>query len=188
MQDRYRAIPQELQRFEERKLMILADIDVAANNLQCNMAINGIETQEKNAAGTLIVNELEYMDYGDKKTLTDYRGFKLELSKNPFSSEIIITGKSGYIYSTGISKTPAVTINRIDELLDTLNDKIKNIDERVEHLHVELKTVKGQVDLPFKHQDDYDYYKERKNEIDRLIGNTEEIIMDESETDIEETA
>ncbi len=73
-------------------------------------------------------------------------------------------------------------------MLDTLNDKIKNIDERVEHLHVELKTVKGQVDLPFKHQDDYDYYKERKNEIDRLIGNTEEIIMDESETDIEETA
>lgn len=168
MQDELNAIPGIIQNLTDIKSNMKADLKIRQNVTPENfsMVIEGdIVTDPKEAGKKLYeaakkfeaqcISQHEYDNKEKTLEIGEYAGFKLNVSyKRHFliDDELNIMLISNHKYYSEVSPVPAYTIQRIDKELKSIEEKLENVDKRLNHNKKSQDSLKAELAKPFEHE------------------------------------
>ena len=153
------------------------------------MEIEGIVHTEKKAAGSAILEACHAMTSPDAVPLGQYRGFSMELIFDSFSREYKIALKNELRHVISIGTDIFGNIQRLDNLLGALEDRLHICEEELENSRTQLANAKEQVQKPFSQEDKLKTKSARLDELNIMLNmdKTEnEIVDDERDGNAEE--
>ncbi len=144
----------------------------------CGMVIKGKNYTEKKDAGEAIIAACKAMTKPEALEIGSYRGFGMELNFDPFSREYTITLKGKLRHTTALGTDIFGNIQRLDNLLDKMQEKKDKCVEQLEDTHTQLENAKIEVEKPFPHEEELKTKTERLAELNSLLD------MDKKENEI----
>ena len=144
----------------------------------CSMTIRGTVFTEKKDAGSEILAVCKSMTSPDPVPLGNYRGFDMSLSFDSFSKNYVIALKSRCTYNVPLGTDIFGNIQRLDNTIAALPDKLKAAKEQLETTERQLETAKKDVEIPFPHEEELTRKSARLAELDAMLS------LDKSENEI----
>lgn len=187
--------PQKITAYKQRISGIEEDIAFLPTQTHPNadgfspMLIDGVEYTEKKEAGTKIIEACKAMTNPDPIALGMYRGFSIDLSFDTFAKEYRITLRNNLSYTVPLGSDIYGNIQRLDNLFDSLLDKLVFAKEQLENTLVQLENAKAEVEKPFPKEDDLKNKTARLDELNIFLNmdkRDNEIVDDEREDDSSE--
>ena len=114
----------------------------------------------------------------DPVPLGQYRGFAMELSFESLSREFKVTLEGELYYTTPIGTDIFGNILRLDNLLGSMEERIKACQEQLENTKVQLENAKQEVEKPFPQEEELKTKSARLDELNILLN------MDKRESEI----
>ena len=179
-----KALPQEIARFEQYIEGYLSDMDRLKENTHPNedgfspMEVEGTVYTDKKAAGSAILAACKAMTSPDPVPLGQYRGFAMDLSFESLSREFKVTLKGALYYTTPLGTDIFGNILRLDNLLGSMEDRIKTCRDELENTKVQLENAKQEVEKPFPQEEELKTRSARLDELNILLN------MDKRESEI----
>ncbi len=168
-------IPQKIASLEQRIAGYKADIVHAEENTRPNedgfspMTIKGETFTDKKAAGTEILAVCKTMTNPDPIPIGSYRGFEMELAFDTFSKEYTVTLKNELRHTVSLGSDVFGNIQRLDNLLGSLETKLHGCEDMLENERVQLGTAKAEVDKPFIHEEELKTKSARLAELNAML-------------------
>lgn len=179
-----KAIPAKITAIEQRIVGYDADIKRREENTKPNaddfspMQIDGIVYTDKKEAGTALLEYTKKMKNPEAVRMGSYRGFALEISFEVFSKEYVVTLKGSLTHSTPLGTDIFGNILRLDNVLNSFEEKQIHCKEQLENEKKELENAKIEVQKPFPKEEEYKAKIERLDELNILLN------MDKKENEI----
>ena len=142
------------------------------------MEIKGEMFTDKKAAGTELLAVCKSMTSPDPISLGSYRGFDMTLSFDSFSRQYVVALKNECTHNVPLGTDIFGNIQRLDNALSGLPDKLKAAEEQLTETKKQLKTAKEDVELPFPHEEELAKKSARLAELDSMLS------LDKSENEI----
>ncbi len=142
------------------------------------MVIQGENFTEKKAAGSALLEECHNMKSPDPVPLGQYRGFAMELYFETASKEFRLTLSHTLRYTVSLGTDIHGNIQRIDNVLDGLEDRMEGQQETLMHIESQLETAKEEAQRPFPQEGEL---KEKQARLDQL---NIELNMDQKDSDL----
>ena len=179
-----KTFPKSLAETQERLAGYGADIATVKEHTAPNadgfspMTLAGKVYTEKKAAGAELLAMCQNMLTPEPTHVGSYRGLTLELSFDSFSQEYRLTmiGQLRHVVTLGTDVFG--NIQRMDNLLETLQVKEQACKEKLSELHAQMETAKGEVQKPFPREDELKTKLARLEELNTLLN------MDKHEPEI----
>ena len=179
-----KTFPKSLAETQERLAGYGADIATVKEHTAPNadgfspMTLAGKVYTEKKAAGAELLAMCQNMLTPEPTQVGSYRGLTLELSFDSFSQEYRLTmiGQLRHVVTLGTDVFG--NIQRMDNLLETLQVKEQACKEKLSELHAQMETAKGEVQKPFPREDELKTKLARLEELNTLLN------MDKHEPEI----
>jgi len=145
------------------------------------MTINGIEYKDKQEAGKELLNVIT-TDIKTKPTyIGEYRGFKLEKWYDALFHQNKLDIVNNLTHTIDMGDSPSGNIIRIDNLLNSFEDKLKYNKEELDNTKIQWENAKNESVKPFAHEKELKEKTERLDELNILLNlneKTHEIIDD----------
>ncbi|GHS88902.1 hypothetical protein AGMMS49957_11190 [Synergistales bacterium] len=118
------------------------------------MTLNGVVYETKDEAGKALMELLDSFDSTRPISVGNYRGFDMELDFNIHFAihQLTLTGKDGYKVNLGDSASGNIT--RINNVLDGIQNKIAENEQRIEEMTAKMNTIQGELDKPFAQEEE----------------------------------
>ena len=179
-----KTFPKSLAETQERLTGYGADIAAVKAHTAPNedgfspVTLAGKVYTEKKAAGAELLAMCQNMLTPEPTQVGSYRGLTLELSFDSFSQEYRLTmiGQLRHVVTLGTDVFG--NIQRMDNLLETLQVKEQACKEKLSELHAQMETAKGEVQKPFPREDELKTKLARLEELNTLLN------MDKHEPEI----
>ncbi|MBP3855216.1 MAG: DEAD/DEAH box helicase family protein [Ruminiclostridium sp.] len=155
------------------------------------MVISGKEYTDKEQAGKALLLALKSVKPTEKLDVGSYKGFEILLSFESFSSQYHIELKRESTLGTFLGDSETGNIQRIDNMIDSLEKKIAESTEQLDTLKEQLENAKAQIGLPFPKEEELKEKLQRLAELDSLLnidghggqeqaqpGETEKVVAD----------
>ena len=142
------------------------------------MVIQGETYTEKKSAGSALLEECHNMKSPDPVPLGQYRGFAMELYFETASKEFRLTLSHTLRHTVSLGSDIHGNIQRIDNVLDGLEARMKGQQKSLKHVESQLETAKEEAQRPFPQEDEL---KEKQARLDQL---NIELNMDQRENDL----
>jgi hypothetical protein len=187
--------PQKINSYKQRIAGLETDIAFIPTQTHPNadgfspMILNGIEYTEKKEAGIKIIEACKAMTNPEPVMLGFYRGFSMDLSFDTFAKEYRITLRNTLSYTVPLGSDIYGNIQRLDNLFDSLPDKLTTVKELLENTLVQLDNAKVEVEKPFPREDELKTKTARLDELNILLNmdkRDNEIIDGERDEDASE--
>jgi len=169
---------------------IVKDNPIGDKDHFCGMTIKGIFYGDKKEAGEAIIASCKAMKSPDAIPLGSYRGFEMELFFEPMGQEYKITMKNTLRHTTALGTDTFGNIQRLDNLLEAMPDKLKNCKEQLSNTRQQLDNAKVEVEKPFPHEEELTTKTARLAELNALLDmdkKDNEIVDGEREDDEDKT-
>ncbi|MGN0678219.1 MAG: hypothetical protein ACI4JS_00990, partial [Oscillospiraceae bacterium] len=146
----------------------------------CNMVYT-----EKEAAGQAILDACRRVESNEDFELGIYKGFNMTLSFDSFTREYRLVLQREATHSITLGQSAQGSINRIHNVLDSIQSRIDNSTEQLQGLMEQLDTAKAELGKPFPQEKELSEKLTRLAELDTLLNidsNTPEINEQETST------
>jgi len=134
------------------------------------MVISGKAYTDKEQAGKALLLALKSVKPTEKLDVGSYKGFEILLSFESFSSQYHIELKRESTLGTFLGDSETGNIQRIDNLIDSLEKKIAESVEKLDTLNEQLETAKSQIGQPFPKEEELQTKLKRLAELDCLLN------------------
>ncbi len=178
------AFPKKISAIEQRIENLRSDMVTLSENSHPNedgfspMVVEGIMHTEKKAAGSAILEACHAMTSPEPVPLGSYRGFEMTLFFDTMRQEYSISLKGAAQHVTSLGTDMFGNIQRLDNLLATLPEKLELCQTELENIKVQLENAKAEVQKPFPFEDDLKAKTARLDELNILLN------MDKADNDI----
>ncbi len=146
------------------------------------MEINGVTYLDKKQAGNAILAACEAKSSTTKDTLGHYRGFTMYLSFNSFERQFEVTLENILQYTTPLGTDVFGNIQRIDNLLNGLEERQRHTEISLNEYTKQLVDAKLEMDAPFPQEEELKSKIARLDELNNLLD------LDKGESDTLEDA
>ena len=145
------------------------------------MEIEGKVYTEKKDAGAAILAACEAKSSLEDAPLGNYRGFEMDLSFETFCKEFQITLRRERSYVVSLGSDPLGNLQRIDNALEGIGDRLNTARLQLETTKQELETAKGEVQKPFPQEQEFQEKSARLQELNSLLNmdQRDDTILDE---------
>ena len=180
--------PNEIKETQEKVQALEYDVKQLETNTILNsdgfskMIIKGVEYTEKAEAGKAILEVCKTKINQDFETIGEYRGFKLELGFSSAEKVFIMTIKNKYSYNVSLGSDVHGNITRINNVLETIKDRIPDAKLRIKDLEKQLENAKIEIEKPFPQEEILNAKLKRLKELDILLK------LDEKEKQVLDTS
>src|SRR5574344_93279 len=188
--------PQKINSYKQRIAGLETDIAFIPAHTKVNedgfspMTIGTTEYTDKKEAGTKIIEACKAMTNPEPVMLGLYRGFSMDLSFDTFAKEYRITLHNTLSYTVPLGSDIFGNIQRLDNLFESLPDKLTSAKEQLDNTLVQLDNAKAEVEKPFPKEDDLKAKTARLDELNILLNmdkKDNEIVDGEREEDEKNT-
>ena len=181
--------PVQISALKERIAGMQSDVSVVKNvDLQDNdsfsMNIGNVAYTDKKEAGEAMIAAgagLKAVTTGGK--VGEYHGFTLSASYNLFANSFELTIKGKCSYKIEIGKDPLGNIQRIHNVLSSIDKKLAESEQKLETVQQQLATAQEEVKKPFPKEMELNEKMERLSELNALLNmdekGNETILADE---------
>ena len=179
-----KTLPQQIAKYEQSIEGYLSDMDRLKENTHPNedgfspMEVEGTVYTDKKAAGSAILAACKAMTSPEPVPLGQYRGFSMDLSFASLTREFKVTLKGALYYTTNLGTDVFGNILRLDNLLESMEERINTCREQLENTRMQLENAKLEVDKPFPQEDELKRKSARLDELNILLN------MDKRESEI----
>jgi len=135
-----------------------------------SMEIQGKVYAEKKEAGTKLIEVCRSMTKPDPIHLGFYRGYIMELFFEPFGREYKIAIRNVLSYTVALGTDIYGNIQRLDNLLESLPEKLKAAEELLESTQTQLENAKVEVQKPFPREEELKTKTARLDELNILLN------------------
>ena len=168
--------PQEIRTWQQRIDGLEVDIQRVKDKTVPNadgfspMVVEGFTHTAKKAAGSAIIAACENMTNPDPIPLGEYRGFAMILHFDAISREFKITLQGELSYPVALGTDIFGNIQRLDNALDSLYDRLGNCRSQLENVQQQLEAAKVEVEKPFPKEDELKEKTARLDELNILLN------------------
>ncbi|MDD4492888.1 MAG: SNF2-related protein [Eubacteriales bacterium] len=168
--------PQKINACEQRIHGLEADIEYLKTQTHPNedgfspMQIEGVTHTDKKEAGTKILEACKAKTQPEATMLGMYRGYTMELAFDTFSREYQIKLSYTLTYTVPLGTDIFGNIQRLDNLLDSLPDKLAAAKEVLENTKTQLVNAKVEVEKPFPKEEELKSKTARLDELNILLN------------------
>ena len=183
-----KSFPQEIKYLEQRIDGLEKDKICLAENTKPNedgfspMVINGNEYTEKKEAGTQLLLFCKAMTSPQQVEFGSYRGFTTYIEYDSLNREFVMTLKNEMQHKVTLGSDVFGNIQRIDNVLDSIPEKIAKAQEQLDNTRVQFENAKQEVNKPFSQEQELVEKTARLNELNILLN------LDKKENEIVEGA
>lgn len=150
---------------------IAAAENVPKDNDNFRMEVVGKTFDNKKEAGLAVIAACSGMKaIGKEGEIGSYAGFRMSVRYDVFNSvfELTLRGKSSYKVEVG---TDAIgNITRINNALADIPNHLKQAEERLETLHIQMANAKEEISKPFEQAAELKEKEERLSELNALLN------------------
>ena len=150
---------------------ITAAENVPKDNDSFRMEVVGKTFDNKKEAGLAVIAACSGMKaIGKEGEIGSYAGFRMSVRYDVFNSvfELTLRGKSSYKVEVG---TDAIgNITRINNALADIPNHLKQAEERLETLHIQMANAKEEISKPFEQAAELKEKEERLSELNALLN------------------
>lgn len=170
-----RKYPADITRLTERIAGYEQDVQLAAAHPRpdegfTGMEILGVTHTEKESAGKAIIDACTKMTGSDAVFLGQYRGFSLTLSYDGTKNEYRMTMKGTLSHTVVLGADVFGNITRMDNLLDSFGDKLKNARGELAETQAQLENARAELALPFAREEELAEKTARLKELNILLN------------------
>ena len=179
-----KTLPQQIAKYEQSIEGYLSDMDRLKENTHPNedgfspMEVEGTVYTEKKAAGSAILAACQAMTSPGTVPLGQYRGFAMDLSFESMFQQFKVTVKGALCYTITLGTDVFGNILRLDNLLESMEERINTCREQLENTRMQLENAKLEVDKPFPQEDELKRKSARLDKLNILLN------MDKRESEI----
>ena len=179
-----KTLPQQIAKYEQSIEGYLSDMDRLKENTHPNedgfspMEVEGTVYTDKKAAGSAILAACKAMTSPTPVPLGQYRGFAMDLSFESMFQQFKVTVKGALCYTITLGTDVFGNILRLDNLLESMEERINTCREQLENTRMQLENAKLEVDKPFPQEDELKRKSARLDELNILLN------MDKRESEI----
>lgn len=187
------SIPKNIKANEERIEALKKDILFRDSNRfsedEFRIILNNQIFTEKEKAGEyllILCSQAKKENWRDVE-IGQYKGFNLTLSHTVFGSEFNLKLIGNYSYEIELKGNVLGNLTRIDNALDSMEQKSKQCDNQLIQLRQDLDTAKQEYDKPWRFEEDYKVKLARQAELNMELdlNKQDEVLGDESSVDTE---
>ena len=99
-----------------------------------------------------------------------YRGFQMALSLEDFGRDYILTLKGQMTHRVTLGKDPRGNLTRIDNVLNSIPDRLATVQNKLESLYTQMETAKQELGKPFPQDDELREKSARLTELDIALN------------------
>ena len=179
-----KTLPQQIAKYEQSIEGYLSDMDRLKENTHPNedgfspREVEGAVYTDKKAAGSAILAACKAMTSPTPVPLGQYRGFAMDLSFESMFQQFKVTVKGALCYTITLGTDVFGNILRLDNLLESMEERINTCREQLENTRMQLENAKLEVDKPFPQEDELKRKSARLDELNILLN------MDKRESEI----
>ena len=178
--------PEKIQKINE--YISAAEKDAAlvktnSSKMFSGMTVDGTHFSDKKEAGTAFLESCRNIRPDENtKPVGEYKGFKMDVSFDSFRKAFVINLKGNLSYSTDIGKDVFGNITRMDNLLNSIEIKIKEAQSLLTKTEYQLEASKKEVNKPFEQLSELRDKESRLEQLNRELsqGNNDEISSNDS--------
>ena len=145
------------------------------------MEVRGDILTDKENAGAALLDTFKDAKGLEPLPVGTYRGFTMSLTIEDFGKDHVLTLKGEMTHRVSLGKDARGNLTRIDNALAMMPDRLKTTQDRLDNLHTQLETAKGEIGKPFPQEE------ELRNKSVRLAELNAELNIDDK-TPIERMA
>ena len=134
------------------------------------MVINGNEYTEKKEAGTQLLLFCKAMTSPQQVEVGSYRGFTTYMEYDSMNREFVMTLKNEMQHKITLGSDVFGNIQRIDNVLESIPEKITKAQEQLENVRVQFENAKQEVNKPFPQEQELIEKTARLNELNILLN------------------
>ena len=168
--------PQEIKYLEQRIIGLEEDQVCISDYTKPNedgfspMVVNGTEYTEKKEAGTQLLLFCKAMTSPQQVEVGSYRGFTTYVEYDSMNREFVMTLKNVTQHKVTLGSDVFGNIQRIDNVLDSISEKITKAQEQLENTKVQFENAKQEINKPFPQEQELIEKTARLNELNILLN------------------
>ena len=118
------------------------------------MEVKGDLLTDKDNAGAALLEAFKDAKGLEPVFIGSYRGFAMSLTVENFGKDFILTLKGQMSHRVELGKDARGNLVRIDNALNAMLEKQKNVQERLENYLAQLTAAKAELGKPFPHEEE----------------------------------
>ena len=134
------------------------------------MTIDGLSYNDKEKAGTALLERCKKMTSCDPTPIGDYRGFSMDLSFDTTNRVFSLSLKGYMSHKVELGTDVFGNIQRLDNALEGLSDKLKVTKGNLEETKKQLETAKEELQKEFPQEEELQTKIKRLAEVDALLN------------------
>ena len=167
--------PRDIADFTERIKGLEGDIGITQKypkkeDVFYPMTIDGLAYHDKGKAGTALLERCKKMTSPDPTPIGDYRGFSMDLSFDTTNKVFFLSLKGYMSHKVGLGIDVFGNIQRLDNALEGLPDKLKVTKGNLEETKKQLETAKEELQKEFPQEEELQTKIKRLAEVDALLN------------------
>jgi hypothetical protein len=168
--------PQEIKRQEETIECLVKDIEKRdmARVKDFKITIEGKVFDEREKAGTFMLAILQGMKEGKTKSIGNFKGFDLSISKSIYSNENGMTLHGSKTYFTSFSDSSYGNMIKLENILGSFEKRVEDHEIRIEEFNRNMEQAKEEFLKPFTHQASLERAIKRQAELNILLDMNKE--------------
>ena len=136
-----------------------------------SMTIKGQVYTERKAAGTAIINACLLVGEPDKPIdLGEFRGFPMQIKVDGEKFKILL--HQNLTYYAELSDDPVGNVTRINNALESIPERLKSYETRLDTLESELQNAKEEAERPFPKEDELREKTARLNQLNHELDDS----------------
>ena len=154
------------------------------------MVVKGDALTDKDNAGAALLEAFKDVRSLEPVPIGEYRGFAMSLTLEDFGREYVLTLKGEMSHRVSLGKDPRGNLIRIDNALNAIPDRKKNVEAKLENLHTQMDTARSELGKPFPQEEEYRTKSARLAELNAALNIDERTPIEQlsEETEIAKTS
>ena len=149
-----RYFPEQIEQAKEIISGLEADMQTLAAHPHpkdgfAGMEIRGDYLTDKENAGAALLDTLKEVKGLEPLTVGSYRGLQMTLTVENFGRDYILTLKGQLSYRAELGHDPRGNLTRIENVLNSLPERLTVQQDRIENLRAQTETAKAELGKPF---------------------------------------
>ena len=130
------------------------------------MEVKGDMLTDKDNAGAAILEAFKDVKGLEPVPIGSYRGFKMSLTLEDFGRDYILTLRGQMSHRVELGKDARGNLTRIDNVLNGMENRMKNVQDKLENLYSQVETAKAELGKPFPQEEELRIKSARLAELD----------------------
>ena len=170
-----KTFPEEIEQYKGYIAGFAADLKTLAENPHpkdgfAGMTVKGDELIDKDNAGAAILEAFKDVRGLEPIPVGSYRGFQMFLTLEDFGRDYILTLKGQMSHRVELGKDARGNLTRIDNVLNTMESRMKTVQDKLDSLYDQMEAAKAELGKPFPQEEELRAKSARLAELNSVLN------------------